>query len=265
VTEEGTKRPMPFHRSEERIVLEEGVRRYLPNAPAEAIDLVLQELEANRILRERDGQLELAHDSLAALIDKERSDHQRNLNEQYTRLLITFRAFEKEKDPAKREYLSAGQLALLKQFPELGERLDEPLQRFIADSEANAQEELEKERRMRREAEENAQLALKAEAKAKRNSRWALGGGLVALVAAVISVVLFFNTQSALDKLQQETAAKEAAEAQKEKAEAVGLVQSARIHHEAGNDSLAIEIIQKALQKDSTNTEANILLEQIRQ
>lgn len=265
VTEEGTKRPMPFHRSEERIVLEEGVRRYLPNAPAEAIDLVLQELEANRILRERDGQLELAHDSLAALIDKERSDHQRNLNEQYTRLLITFRAFEKEKDPAKREYLSAGQLALLKQFPELGERLDEPLHRFIADSEANAQEELERERKMRMEAEE-------AEQKARRNSRLALGGGVIALILAIVSIWAFVNAKNqAKIAREQEVVAtealekKEAADREKARIEAQNLVRRAQIHADAKNPELARHLIENALQLDSTNADAKNLLKKLPQ
>jgi hypothetical protein len=263
VTEEGTKRPMLFHREQERIVLEESVRQYMPKTPEGLIGLVLEELESSRILRERDGQLELAHDSLAALIDKGRSDYQRNLNEQYTRLLITFRAFVKEKDPEKREYLSPGQVALLKDFPELDERLDDQLRQFIADSEINAQLELEKERKMRKEAEENAEKAQKAQKKAKRNSLLAFRVGIIAVITALVSVYLFWNTRQTLDQLQKETAAKEAAEVQKAKVEAIGLTQSARIHFEAGNDSLAMVIIQKALQMDSTNIEAVNLFEQI--
>ena len=92
VTEEGTKRPVKFFRADGIIRLEEKAARFLPYLPPEAQDFALERLISARLLRERDNNiLELAHDSLAALIDQERSDEDRKLNEIIHRLQNAFR------------------------------------------------------------------------------------------------------------------------------------------------------------------------------
>ena len=127
VTEEGTKRPVNFQRRGEAYELEKSFARFLPRLPDGLLDFLLASLENARLLRERDGHLELAHDSLAARINAERSEQQRRLNEQFNRVVTAYRAF-----PDTKEYLSRRQLTLLEEFPDLQNRLDEPLQTFIA-------------------------------------------------------------------------------------------------------------------------------------
>lgn len=81
VTGEGTKRPIRFQRDNDKyIILDQDALSSLSNIRPEVLDFALDYLENVRLIRDRDNALELAHDSLAALIDKERSDEERLLN-----------------------------------------------------------------------------------------------------------------------------------------------------------------------------------------
>lgn len=80
VTDNGTKQALVFNREQETIQLSENAPDVLKNlAPATLTDL-LEELEKSRILHETESTYELAHDTLAALIDQQRTDEERKLN-----------------------------------------------------------------------------------------------------------------------------------------------------------------------------------------
>ena len=81
VTEEGTKRVIPFTRVDDKIKLHSNAPDYLRQVDREVLIVCLKELDVRRILRTSEQVCELAHDTLANLIDKKRSDEQRQLNE----------------------------------------------------------------------------------------------------------------------------------------------------------------------------------------
>ncbi len=138
-------------------------------------------------------------------------------------------------------------------------RLAEEAERRRREQEvADLRQKAEEERELRTKAEE-------AEKKARRNSRVASFVSVLAIGAAVVAGVFFVNSQRALDSLQQETAAKQAAEAQKARVEAADLVRQAQTYRDAEVDWLAKDLLQQALQLDSTNTEAKTLLQELGQ
>jgi len=82
VTEEGTKRPINYVREGGYILLHEKWIDFLPKASQELLTESLKGLEKRRLIRSsNDKTFELAHDSLAELIDKKRSENQRQKNE----------------------------------------------------------------------------------------------------------------------------------------------------------------------------------------
>ena len=80
VTERGTKAPLPVQFSENQLLIAPETLKNFPPLPTEALYFCLDQLLAARLLRQRDDNLELAHDSLAALINQERTDDQRRIN-----------------------------------------------------------------------------------------------------------------------------------------------------------------------------------------
>ncbi len=86
VTEEGTKRPVYYERLGGHVKLEPRIRELLSGIPEQTLSDGLKALEKRRLLRFSNDSIELAHDSLAALIDQQRSDEQRALNEAKRRL-----------------------------------------------------------------------------------------------------------------------------------------------------------------------------------
>ena len=81
VTGEGTKRVIPFQRVDDNIRLDTNSTSFLGDLTTPLLNSTLNGLETRRILRSDEQIYELAHDSLARLIDKNRSDEQRQLNE----------------------------------------------------------------------------------------------------------------------------------------------------------------------------------------
>ncbi len=78
VSEQGTKQPRPYQRKEGQILLEDINTAVLSKKlPPAALTYAIDHLCQNRLLRLEDNTLELAHDSLALLIEQERSDEQR--------------------------------------------------------------------------------------------------------------------------------------------------------------------------------------------
>lgn len=81
VSYEGTKRPIPYTRDQERVVLAQTERDFFPQIDDNLLDFCLKAMESARLIRLNDTHTELAHDSLAALIDKRRTDEQRLRND----------------------------------------------------------------------------------------------------------------------------------------------------------------------------------------
>ncbi|MFZ4426523.1 MAG: ATP-binding protein [Saprospiraceae bacterium] len=130
VTGEGTKQPVPYTTQQEAILLDHRAPEDLRKLPVPLATRVLRLLEKSRILRFTEDSIELAHDSLAALIDQQRSDAQRRLNELHNRLKNNYREYQDNK-----EFLTRKQLTVLEEYlPLLKPRLDQPILDFIAAS-----------------------------------------------------------------------------------------------------------------------------------
>jgi len=152
VSEEGTKRPVEYRRTDLGIRVDPKWSTLFQPLPDALLDRCCQLLEQARLIRFADSHVELAHDALAALIDGQRTDQQRRLQEVTARLLGNFREF---RDTG--EFLSRKQLNYLDDlWPVLQDRLDEPVREFVHKSEEHVrqteQAELEAERRKRRQA-----------------------------------------------------------------------------------------------------------------
>lgn len=80
VSEEGTKRPLPYTRMGGYIVPVEASSNLLPDLPPPVLTFCLESLEHSRLIRLEEKTMELAHDSLAVLINQRRSEDQRRRN-----------------------------------------------------------------------------------------------------------------------------------------------------------------------------------------
>lgn len=148
VTDQGTKQPQRYHRLEGKLQLLSITETVLPQLPAGALSFALEHLYNARLLRERDDALELAHDSLAALVFNERSDEQRRQNEASTIIKNVYQLH-----PKTGEYLSRRQLVLVEEHLEkiLSENTPE-LSQFVKNSinDADQKEQAELEGQKRR-------------------------------------------------------------------------------------------------------------------
>jgi len=156
-TDEGTKRPVAYNLEDGRIEVPDQAPAYLRQLSAPVRTACLNALEESRILRAGDDTYELAHDTLAALIEGKRSEERRRLY----RLRRLVRSNYELNQP-----LTAGHLA------EIGDETDklllEPAHRqFVEES-----------RQLR---EEEQAAALKEE---RRRRRWA---NLIAVVGIVLA------------------------------------------------------------------------------
>ena len=105
VTYEGTRREQRFDALQTSTGLE----------PAR-LRAILDKLERSRLLRQEEGTYELAHDSLAKIIDKSRSTEQRQINDILRRLKEAYQEFG-EKNGASDLLLSPRRLAEIQLFP----------------------------------------------------------------------------------------------------------------------------------------------------
>ena len=250
VTDEGTKRPIHYTRDEENILhVEPAVADELPAIPASTLSICLLSLEEARLLRFRDDSIELAHDTLAALIDEQRTDEQRRINEMRREIKSSFGVHQQTGD-----FLTLGQLELY--VPYLKElNLDEGQKQFINRSEIHHQEEgkrkeeeLRQEKLLRNKAETNEQ---------KASQRTKLAGLIAAFatVAGIVAVMFFFNAKASkeiaderLSDFVKEKKAKEAVEAQQ-------LLAKAQTYMAAKEYWYAHENLVAALELDPDNTQ----------
>ena len=90
VSDEGTKRPVRYTRLNNVITLNEAERNYFPNLKPTALTTSLNALEAARLLRSDNVSIELANDSLAAVIDKKRTAAKRQRNDIKRQIRLAF-------------------------------------------------------------------------------------------------------------------------------------------------------------------------------
>jgi len=117
VTDEGTKRPISYGRQDGLRIPDKAQMKYFPPLSAPILSSCLKELEAAKILRSDDDNIELAHDSLAHIIDQSRTDEQRQLNN--IKVLIRSLLANLSKT---NEYLTRRQLVMFENsYPKLNE------------------------------------------------------------------------------------------------------------------------------------------------
>lgn len=199
VTNEGTKRPVTYTYEGEgesrRIELEPAILQFIGPLPPGALTACLEALQERRLLRFSEESIELAHDSLAALIDDQRTDEQKHLNEVKLRIANNYREWERTG-----EYLSRRALiSLERDLPKI--QLEEHLAQFIVDSEAEA-DRLEREEEQRRQAELKKERQLRGQAedakdKARKNAQTArqrlrIAGIALAVAVAFLAIAAYF-------------------------------------------------------------------------
>lgn len=183
VTEEGTKRPVAFRYQEpdKHILVEESILQLLPFLAMPALSNCIEMLEQSRLVRFSDNIIELAHDSLASLIDEQRTDEQRQLNEIKRRVQGNFLDYQRTG-----EFLSRKQLNAYEEYLPLLSLEPEVLQ-YIHASQSHADEvDAEEKARQQREL-ELIQQKLETEKRAARRQRFLT---IVTSLAAVVALVL---------------------------------------------------------------------------
>jgi hypothetical protein len=167
VTSQGTKRPVTFTVTHEgEIWLEENVHAQLSFLEPETMRKCLDALEKARLLRRSEGSYELAHDTLAYIINQERTDEQRQLNFLRKNLGVYLTNYnDYSAFPDKKIYNS-----IARSFEQFSSQLPGHLVAFVEswkfylDQEdekerRRQQEELERERKLREEAEAQKSIA----------------------------------------------------------------------------------------------------------
>ncbi len=188
-TDEGTKRPVNYVRKGELLTLDPEISKSMPNLPEGSLARAIELLELARILRVREDTIELAHDSLAKIVDQKRTDEQRQLQNIRRRLTNAFEEFQKTG-----LYLNDKQLASFDEYiPKLG--LTEEQQKFIHDSETDITRQASEERNRQHQEQE-----------AKQQKKLARTRGVlltVALVFAAGAVLMFLKSQANLKEARK--------------------------------------------------------------
>jgi hypothetical protein len=174
VSDEGTKRPIRYTREHDLVKLESIEQKYFPNISTSILTTCLTEIENARLIRSDGTTMELAHDSLAALIDKRRTNEQRLRNDIKRQIRSMYQNF-----PRTNEYLTQRQINVFEDvLAELD--LENELISFFKESQKfrakEADEELEKEKgrneklqKALNEAEQQTKIAVEMKAVAEGN------------------------------------------------------------------------------------------------
>ncbi len=176
VTGEGTKRPVPFKFEKEMVLIPPRVMEKFPIENPMLTDFIL-ELEKHRLLRIRDDNFEIAHDSLAALIDESRTEEQKRVNRIRHEIRILHQTGQHLNEKLLASYAD--------DFPDL--KLEPELELFVERSKQHvlARKREEDQRKERELVLTRQKLAV--EGKARKRQRILLG--LVSIVA-IISIML---------------------------------------------------------------------------
>ncbi len=195
VTDEGTKRPVHYHRDDsDQIIIEKSVKEQLSSLPTPLLSICLQSLENARLLRFRDDSMELAHDTLAALIDQQRTDEHRALNEMRKEVKSSYNIHQQTGD-----FLSLGQLEMYRPYMK-ALKLSDSQKALFQKSEAfhlaegrRKEKELAEERQLRNQAEKNGRSA--------KNRLWvAYGVAIIALLSLLVAADSYLQAIAAKEK-----------------------------------------------------------------
>ncbi|MDX2069826.1 MAG: hypothetical protein SFV55_15465 [Haliscomenobacter sp.] len=211
VSEQGTKKPRLYRRDEQGLHLVEGIDQVLIKLNPDALIYALNHLYESRLLRERDDALEIAHDSLAALIFRERSDEQRKISDLLIRLQNAKREFElsqEEELPSRKLMLDTQELlALLPLSPQLRAFYTKSQEKW-EEREAKENEKAVEQARIEeiaKGAEEEARLRKVAEKERRR----ATLGAYLAIGLAVITLLTTWQNYKIMKELKLERAENE--------------------------------------------------------
>ena len=303
VSDEGTKRPVRYTRLNNIITLGEAEQGFFPKLKPTTLTACLTALETARLIRTDDESIELAHDSLAALIDSKRTAEERRLNDMRRQIRLAYQTF-----PATQEYLTRKQINAFEDvLPDLD--LEPSVLTFFNDSRSIRTEEeaalLKREQKRLRilrgiaaaavfglliavwfyfdankskqEANENLSAALKAKleadtakAIAQREADKAVLAKTQAITAS--SLALFNAREAKRQKDIAETKSKQAteslnkmkvAEQAKLKTEINKYITSAKRMRDAGDKETAQMILKKALELDKNNADVLKMLNEI--
>lgn len=263
VTREGTKRPIYYYREKECIFIHPAYQKYFPDLDDSALSDVIQELEKVRLLRARADSYELAHDSLAKLIDEQRTDEERQRNEVFQQLLGNYTEHQ-----MTNQFLTRKQLIYYENhLPFL--KLNDDILEFIKDSENEARAEEEKGRKEQEEKIQIMEEKLAAEERARGRQQLYSGIiGIIAILTIISSVFAFLENQNARNELEQrkkEEIRRTLIEKEKIDLEIKELRSDAKTLYEGGRVLFSIKKLEMALAKDSTNQEVKEELEFYRQ
>jgi hypothetical protein len=170
-TEDGTKRPLPYRLEGDELHLRHPDLRFLHKLEPALRSACLRRLDAGRLIAFREDVCELRHDSLAVLIDQNRSDARRRLNQSYNIVKYGYQLYRQTLEAQQAgKYLSREELLLIQDhLPEL--ELAPQLRQFVDDSRADNE---------RREQAEKDQLRRRA-----RNSYLAAAVGILLAATAI--------------------------------------------------------------------------------
>ena len=195
VSREGTKTPVGNGRAPDgQITLRGKAAQTLAVLPPALLSAILLELEKGRILRRSDDALELAHDTLAVLIDQQRSAELRQLRDISQRIET---GYSEHIDSLGAYFFDKGQLARIEPF--LTKLALEPEQTIFLENSQVEAERLENEEKARVARELRlAEDKLAAEERARKRQRLFSGViGVVALLAMAASVYAYFQKREA--------------------------------------------------------------------
>ncbi|UFH53126.1 hypothetical protein [Spirosoma sp. KNUC1025] len=217
VTDEGTKRPVRYTRTGGMIAIDPAQLDFFPKLAPSILTICLDELERTKLLRAESDTLEIAHDSLAQIIDSKRTDEQRGRNNMKRQIRLAADMFAQTG-----EYLTKKQLA---KFDEVVAELDVREHDFFEDSkrvrEDEEKAELEKERARiaelenalkateaaKKEADGQARIAEENAVKASRSAQKARNWLFVAvtgLIMALAGIIYAFQKRQVAEEAQNE-------------------------------------------------------------
>lgn len=146
VSEEGTKRPVTYKQSGNDIILAEDAAATLKDIPLPMLTEILNTLQNDRILRRTDDSFELAHDSLALVIDGRRSQSQKQLQNIRKRLINAHEEYQKTGAFLNQKQLAAfddyrAQLGLSPEMEKFLDKCEEEVIRQAAEDKDRLQQE----------------------------------------------------------------------------------------------------------------------------
>jgi hypothetical protein len=146
VSEEGTKRPVTYKQSGNDIILAEDAAATLKDIPLPMLTEILNTLQNDRILRRSDDSFELAHDSLALVIDGRRSQSQKQLQNIRKRLINAHEEYQKTGAFLNQKQLAAfddfrTQLGLSPEMEKFLDKCEEEVVRQAAEDKDRLQQE----------------------------------------------------------------------------------------------------------------------------